>query len=143
MHFLFIYILLFFSSTVFAKDYFVNSFSGNDSNSGFSEEHAWKSLEKINQFEFKPGDTIFLMPNAEFFGQFKPTVSGKKDAPITLTAFHSDKGLPKIQAEGEFSSAIHLENASYWIIDGIEITNTGKTPEAKRMGVYLASNGKP
>ena len=139
MHFLFIYILLFFSSTVFAKDYFVNSFSGNDSNSGFSEEHAWKSLEKINQFEFKPGDTIFLMPNAEFFGQFKPTVSGKKDAPITLTAFHSDKGLPKIQAEGEFSSAIHLENASYWIIDGIEITNTGKTPEAKRMGVYLAS----
>ena len=108
MHFLFIYILLFFSSTVFAKDYFVNSFSGNDSNSGFSEEHAWKSLEKINQFEFKPGDTIFLMPNAEFFGQFKPTVSGKKDAPITLTAFHSDKGLPKIQAEGEFLSLIHI-----------------------------------
>ncbi len=140
MQYLFIFItLLFLSNPVFAKDYYLNSISGSDANSGLSEKRPWKSLEKINQFKFKPGDTIYLLPDSEFVGQFKPSVSGKKGAPITLTTLTPEKEMPKIDAEGQFPSAIHLENVSHWIIDGIEITNTGKTPEAKRMGIYLAS----
>ena len=140
MQFLILYIsFIVFCNTVFAKEYFVNSLNGNDSNSGLSEKRAWKSLGKINQFKFRPGDTIYLMPDSEFRGQFKPSVSGKKGAPITLSTLMSEKEMPKIDAEGQFPSAIHLENVSHWIIDGIEITNTGKVPEAKRMGIYLAS----
>jgi hypothetical protein len=140
MQYLFIFItLLFLSNPVFSKDYYLNSISGSDVNSGLSEKRPWKSLEKINQFKFKPGDTIYLLPDSEFVGQFKPSVSGKKGAPITLTTLTPEKEMPKIDAEGQFPSAIHLENVSHWIIDGIEITNTGKTPEAKRMGIYLAS----
>jgi hypothetical protein len=119
MQFLFLYIsLIIFSNAVFAKEYFVNALNGNDSNSGLSEKRAWKSLDKINQFKFKPGDTIYLMPDSEFVGQFKPTVSGKKGAPITLTTLTPENEMPKIDAEGQFPSAIHL---------------------AKRMGIYLAS----
>lgn len=140
MQFLILYIsLIVFFNPVFAKEYFVNSLNGNDSNSGLSEKRAWKSLEKINQFKFRPGDTIYLMPDSEFRGQFKPSVSGKKGAPITLSTLMTEKEMPRIDAEGQFPSAIHLENVSHWIIDGIEITNTGKVPEAKRMGIYLAS----
>tara|TARA_B100001093_G_scaffold195010_1_gene187481 strand:- start:1424 stop:2935 length:1512 start_codon:yes stop_codon:yes gene_type:complete len=140
MYFLFIYSLLFLLITaVNAENYFLDSINGNDSHSGLSAQRAWRSLDKINRFKFKPGDNILLMPDSEFLGQFKPVVSGEKGAPIKITATNAHRGKPKISAEGKFSSAIHLENVSHWIVDGLEITNTGNVPEPKRMGIYVVS----
>ena len=45
--------------TVTGTKYYVSA-SGNDSNDGLTSETAWKTVNKVNAFEFKPGDGVFF-----------------------------------------------------------------------------------
>ena len=45
-------------NTATGTTYYVDSENGNDINDGTSEETAWKSLEKVNETTFKPGDKL-------------------------------------------------------------------------------------
>ncbi|HAO99085.1 MAG TPA: hypothetical protein DCQ83_03455, partial [Fibrobacteres bacterium] len=50
--------------------------------------------------------------------------------------------IPLIQAQGQTPDALLLQNDSYWIINGLELTNTGATrATTRRTGVHLLSNG--
>ena len=40
--------------------YYVDAKNGNDDNSGTSASNAWKSLEKLNLFQFQPGDLVLF-----------------------------------------------------------------------------------
>jgi len=42
------------------NDYYVNSMIGNDENDGMSQGKAWKTLGKVNEIVFEPGDRIFF-----------------------------------------------------------------------------------
>ena len=53
-----IIIFLITTKTLFATDYYVSSSQGNDSNDGTSESTPWKTLSKIRQTTFLPGDII-------------------------------------------------------------------------------------
>jgi hypothetical protein len=49
-----------------AATYYIDSENGNDGLSGTSISKAWKSLEKVNSFSFKSGDTISLKAGSRF-----------------------------------------------------------------------------
>ena len=55
---LFIIVFLIASNSLFATDYYVSSSQGNDSNTGTSPNTPWKTLSKIRQTTFLPGDVI-------------------------------------------------------------------------------------
>ena len=55
---LFILLSLITTKSLFATDYYVSSSQGNDSNNGTSQSSPWKTLHKINQTSFLPGDVI-------------------------------------------------------------------------------------
>lgn len=48
------------TGTLSAATYYIDSEAGNDGHSGTSTSSAWKSLEKVNSFSLKSGDTISL-----------------------------------------------------------------------------------
>ena len=123
-------------SALTAEEYYIDSLLGDDTAAGTCLETAWSSLQAANQHAFKPGDVIYLRSGQIFEGQFRPTSSGVDGQPITLTSY-LDGPKPVIAGHGLTRSAVFLENLSHWVIDSIEITNTGKSREAKRVGVLV------
>jgi hypothetical protein len=119
-----------------AAQYFIDAVAGSDNADGQSEATAWQSLDPINQYNFAPGDTIHLRAGQAFNGQIRPTVSGEPGAPIRLTAY-GEGARPQIHGEGKYMATVRLENLSHWIIDGIEITNTGPQPKPNRQGIHI------
>jgi hypothetical protein len=118
-----------------ATDYYVDALSGDDSRDGTCPDFAWESLEKVSQSSFKPGDRILLNGGQEFNGQLHLDDSGTENAPIVITSYGEGKAL--VAGQGMIQSAVLLENLSHVIVDGIEITNTGTDPEAKRRGILV------
>ena len=69
--------------------YYVDAKSGNDGNSGTSPGQAWKSLEKVNGWQFQPGDLIFLKRGEIWREQLNFPSSGVDGHPIILDAYGS------------------------------------------------------
>ena len=68
--FLFIILLLFFMSNVFATNYYVNPDSGSDFNSGMSSNTAWQHITKVNSYNsYNPGDVISFKCGTRFYNQ--------------------------------------------------------------------------
>ena len=125
------------------KTYYVDSQQGDDSNDGLSARKAWKSLEAVNQKTFSAGDVILFKAGAVWKGQLKPQGSGTPDEPIRIDQYGgkeqpgSFKGLPRIDAEGQYDTALHLYNVQGWEVRNLELTNTGPTDKARRSGAWV------
>lgn len=118
--------------------YYLDAVNGDDRNDGKSQEKPWKSLEKLNQAELNPGDTIYLKSGSVFNGQFKPASSGVKGKPIVMTSYGGSKK-PVIAGGGVQPAAVYLYNVEYWEISNIEITNYHKTVNL-RSGIMVEND---
>ncbi len=127
-------LILLFTVQVWSATYYVDSQAGNDQNIGTVQEKAWKSLEKVNQHTFGPGDKILFKAGSRYTGQLAPKGSGKEGRPIILDVY--GKGdRPRIDGEG-IGTTLYLYNVEYWEISGLEITNLGKVRKS-RNGVRI------
>ena len=139
---IFVRLLFFFCfpfSLLCAAEYYVHAGAGSDSADGLSEATAWKSLKRLNKTSFQPGDALFLRAGEVFYGQFQSDDSGAAGKPIKLTSY-GDGPKPRIAAQGLYPSAVLLKNVSNWIVEGIEITNTGVEPQPKRRGLLIRAD---
>lgn len=116
--------------------YYLDSRSGNDSNSGISPSAAWQSLDKVNATTFIPGDKILLKSSSVFHGQLWPKGSGSEAHPIVVDMYGGGVK-PVIDGDGKVEDAVLLKNQQYWEIQNLEITNSGASPGVRR-GVHLA-----
>ena len=55
--------------TATGTTYYVDSKSGSDSNDGTSESKAFKTLDKVNDLDLEPGDTVLLKKGSVFENQ--------------------------------------------------------------------------
>lgn len=123
-----------------ARVFHVDSVTGDDSRDGLSAANAWKSLDKVNATVFKAGDKILFKAGSRYKGQLKPQGSGRladgRPVPIVVDSYgEGDK--PRIDAEGEFESALLIHNVEYWEISNLELTNQGPEPKPRRKGVFV------
>jgi hypothetical protein len=104
-----------------SKTYFISP-DGDDNASGLSLKTAWKSLDKVNQTTFLPGDQILFESGRVWYGQLQPKGSGEEGKPIILSSYGGrDKPVINIgKAEG---AGIRLFNQSWWEISNMEITS--------------------
>lgn len=129
-------LLILISNALVAKTYFVNSEIGNDSNSGESKSTPWKTLWKVNQIVFKPGDKILFAAGSSYVGVLRPKGSGKEGDPIQIDKYGEGKK-PALNGDGWNEYTLLLYNVQYWEVRNLEITNQGKEPKAKRRGVIV------
>lgn len=61
-----------------ANTYYIDAEKGNDGNNGSSIRTAWKTLHKVSNTQFKPGDRISFRSGQTFNGTLVITSSGKK-----------------------------------------------------------------
>lgn len=84
-----IYIILFLSLLikVQAETYYVDAENGKDSYSGKTVTKAWKTIEKVNSKDFKPGDQILFKRGNKWIDMLTPHNSGDQTNNITYGAY--------------------------------------------------------
>jgi hypothetical protein len=104
-----------------AATFFVDCENGNDANPGVSIDAPWKSLEKVNERTFAPGDTVLLKRGTSCRGVLWPGGSGQPGQPITLGAYGTG-ALPVIVNPGEPETpTLRLFNQQHWHIRNLEL----------------------
>ena len=144
--------------------YYVDSQSGSDSNAGTSESKAFKTLDKVNDLNLEPGDTVLLKKGSVFENQalkFTKEDSGTAEAPVKVSTY-GEGDRPKINTNGHglwelnygtpldnqnhkwkgtVSSSILIEDTEYLEIEGLELTNDRKsTTDTEKDKVYNDAN---
>ena len=69
-----------------SRTFYVDSQEGRDSNNGQSEDTAWRSLDRVNAAELKPGDTVRFKCGGAWRDSLVP-VSGDENSPLTYTSY--------------------------------------------------------
>ncbi|WP_052487682.1 CBM96 family carbohydrate-binding protein [Gordoniibacillus kamchatkensis] len=135
--------------------YYIDSVGGNDANSGQSESQAWKTLSKVNNKTFQPGDKILFKAGGVWNGQLWPKGSGTDGSPIVIDQYGAGSK-PAIHGGGNnFTNTIYnstttyntgtvlLKNQEYWEINNLEVTNDddftveNNDPNALRAGIFF------
>ena len=137
--------------------YYVDSIGGKDSNDGTSESKAFKTLDKVNDLNLEPGDTVLLKKGSVFEDQalkFTKEDSGTAEAPVKISTYGEGEK-PKINTNGHgqwelnygnrldnvnhkwkgtVSSSILIEDTEYLEIEGLELTNDRKSETDTEQG---------
>ncbi len=127
-----------------AADYHIDATGGDDANTGRSPAEAWRSLDKVNATEFRPGDRVLFKAGESWSGQLKPKGSGRLHAgePEFITiGKYGDGPLPRIDGEGKHLDAVLIENIEYWRVEDLAVTNKGERREPWRTGVKISADG--
>ncbi len=103
------------------------------------------SQEQFNALRsaaFLPGDVVLFERGGEFNGMFAPSGSGTEQAPIRMDVYGQGKR-PVINAQGRHPAGLLLQDASYWEVNGLEITNTNGTDhdQGTLFGIYVLAQG--
>lgn len=97
--FLFMLLTLAMVGTAQDKTYYVSPY-GDDANSGLSAEAPWKTINKVNSFSFKAGDSILFEGGQTFVGSifFWGDDMGSSSHPVVLSSYGA--GRAQINASG-------------------------------------------
>ena len=118
-----------------ATTFYIDSVGGNDENTGTSVTAPWKTIQKLNESQFGPGDRILLKAASEWQGQLAPKSSGTEGSPIVIDRY-SEGAMPRIDGAGTVEDAVRLYNVEQIEIHNLEITNHGDQPAVRR-GVHV------
>lgn len=119
-----------------SRIFYMDSIAGDDANPGTSETAAWKTLDKLNQQVFQPGDRILFKAGTEYIGQFEPKGSGSVESPVIVDKY-GEGNKPTLHGEGRKQHTLLLEGIEYWEVNNLEITNQGKKNVPGRNGVII------
>jgi PKD repeat protein len=120
---LYLFLILFIGSASYlaATDYYVDSSSGNDGNSGLSSQSAWRTVGRVNSFmgSLQPGDSVLFRRGQSFKGQGELYISasGTNGNYITIGTYGTGNKpiLDKVRSS--------RSNLSYVAIQDLQITN--------------------
>lgn len=133
-------------NTATGTTYYVDSLGGDDNNAGTAENKAFQTLDKVNELDLEPGDTVLLKKGSVFENQalkFTKEDSGTAEAPVRISVY-GEGNRPQINTNGHgkwelnygtpldnqnhkwkgtVSSSILIEDTEYIEIEGLELTN--------------------
>ena len=116
--------------------YYVDADGGDDGNDGLSAKRPFRSLDKVNGLQLKPGDCIRLKSGSKWIGQLRPQGSGLENAPIRLTRY--GKGdLPVIDQDTLSGAVLQLRNQDCWEISEIELNGGTAKPTEVVAGIAV------
>ena len=111
--------------------YYVDATGGDDvGNDGISTTTAWKTLNKVNSWDFYPGDRILFRKGETWTGNLMINDSGENGNPITFSSYGTGEK-PVIRNPGTWTRSITIRDADYIVIDGFLLKDSHQT------GVYI------
>lgn len=90
--------------------YYVDSSGGSDSNSGTSPSAAWRTVSRVNQGRYNPGDSVLFKRGGHWREGMLVYSSGTSSAPITFGSY-GDGPLPVISGAEEITGMIAADGS--------------------------------
>ncbi len=126
-----------------AQTIYLSSSSGSDDNDGMTPSTPWASLNKFNNLELVPGDSILFKSGDVFLGQlilFEE--SGLESNPIFIGKYGGDLQ-PVLDGDG-YLSTIQLINSGHIVLEDLSITNARQESQPGqstnlRYGLYFVN----
>lgn len=105
------------------SSYYLNSKTGSDTNNGTSIDSPWKSLKRLEEITFQPGDSILFAKNSEFQGGVSFKSSGNVENPIVISSYNEGI-LPSFSNpdQNELNGNVFQISGSHIIIDGLSFS---------------------
>ncbi len=119
-----------------ATTYHIDSNGGDDQHDGTRPQTAWRSLDRANSVELKPGDSLLFAADSVFQGQLKPRGEGTEAQPITIGMYGRGK-TPRIDGNGQVKAAVHLYNTQNITVQDLYLTNQGDSRGEHRRGLIV------
>ncbi|WP_150293777.1 right-handed parallel beta-helix repeat-containing protein [Sphingobium estronivorans] len=129
-----------FVAQAYAETYYVDANRGDDRSSGTREDQPWRSLARLGDFPFQPGDRIRLMAGSVWKEPLTLRRSGRAGAPIIVEAAGQGPR-PRIDVGGVSPYAIGVIDAGHVTVEGLEVTNDAPVP-AHRIGVLVSAENR-
>lgn len=106
-------------------NYYVDSVSGSDSNSGTLTTKPWKSLTNLQNRHFLPGDTVNFKRGSSWTGQLYIQDSGVEGNPITFRGYGSGaRPIISYPSSGPGQFVIILR-ANWVVVQGLLVKDSG------------------
>ena len=119
---------------LYATTYYIDASSGKESNAGTSITSAWKTINKVNNFDFSPGDSI-LFKNGETWKEvLNFPSSGSPSAPIVIGSYGNGP-LPIITGRDVYQG---WNNPATWMDSGNNLWYREQSYNPQRLWI----NGK-
>lgn len=117
-------ILLLNAAAAEANDYFVSP-AGDDLNPGTARNQAWRTIGRVNQAVFGPGDRILFEGGKTFSGSlyFDPLDQGTAASPIVVASY--GVGRASIRSGADFGFYAH--NVGGYVLRNIDFTGDGQS----------------
>jgi len=111
------------------REYYIDSISGDDFNSGTSENSPWKTLEKVSSMTFRPGDHIYFKRGSSYSGCVTIRGDGNADNPITIGAYGSGDAPSFTNADksDHHGNAMRIRG-DYHIVEDLNFHHTAPAP---------------
>lgn len=88
VYLIFIFLMITMTPQILAVNiYYVDATNGDDSDTGTSPEHAWKTISKVNSSSFNSGESIYFKRRGEWKETLIISSSGSSGNPITFGAY--------------------------------------------------------
>ncbi|HET6355817.1 family 20 glycosylhydrolase [Streptomyces sp.] len=125
--------------------YYIDCTEGHDDAAGTSPTTAWRSLEKVRNRYFGPGDKVLLRRGVTCQGTLSLTgASGDPGNPVIISDYGTSTSPAKIDGNGA-TQAIDLVNPEYVELSNLEVTNpvppTASTDIRRGVHVYVTKPG--
>ena len=129
--------------------YYISSSTGDDASEGTSPATPWKTMEKVSQSEFLPGDSILFKTGDTFVGQLVVPSSGHEGASIVIASYGEDSKpvLNGAGAEGgDYMTPLLIHNQDYIEVYDLELTNDRQVARSgvsdyEAYGLYVLNDG--
>jgi hypothetical protein len=118
-----------------SSTYYVDGLKGNDQNTGTAPEEAWRSIARINQVNFDPGDQVLFAGGQTFTGTllFQQEDSGTQDHPIKISSYGNDRAL----IHGGTGCGFQLDGCAHVVVSNLTFIGCGRKSGNDGSGVEL------
>ncbi|MCF6268989.1 MAG: T9SS type A sorting domain-containing protein [Melioribacteraceae bacterium] len=135
--FIIILYLFIISSFINAETYYINKKTGNDANSGLSPDHAWKNVQKTNDFSFAPGDSVLFSRGSTWNFTLLIKSSGEEGNPIYYGAYGEGRKPTFDMLFYPKRGALYAKGQEYVKIENMVFQNTNGNPPDHANGVQF------
>ncbi len=130
--------------------YYVDFGAGSDTADGKTRATAWKhapgdmnATGNAQSAMLVPGDVVLLKGGVVYQGTITLTASGTSTKPIVLEGGPQQgwgTGMAVIDGQNTLALGVGVQNASYVVVEGLEVQNLSKTQSSTGIGVEGGSN---
>lgn len=131
--------LILFPIMAASRTFYVDSRSGNDSNTGTAPDSPWQSLRHASEHIYGPGDSLLLACGSQFNESATLRCRGNEKASAVVTS-HGNGPKPRIIAQERAMFALKLSNPNWTTLSNLDISCADTVPLPRRTGLLVETH---